>query len=120
MRKKELLELRALNATSDMMRTADADTPQRTVWKCWNGERVSISYQYGLYMRCQVMHDFLKVAFFLPEHMRAGGKKPAYELYIDKKERKFLTYDRLREKWLTAKLDRIPWPGYVFRPPTRE
>lgn len=113
MRKKELLELRALNATSDMMQTADTDTPQRSVQKYWNGEHVYISYQYGLYMRCQVIHNFLKVAFFLPEHMRMGGKKPAYELYIDKKQKEFLTYDRLREKWMTAKLDLIPWPRYV-------
>ena len=113
MRKKELLELRALNATSGMMQTADTDTPQRSVQKYWNGEHVYISYQYGLYMRCQVIHNFLKVAFFLPEHMRMGGKKPAYELYIDKKQKEFLTYDRLREKWMTAKLDLIPWPRYV-------
>lgn len=114
MKKKELLKLRALNATSDMMQTANEDTPKRTVYNNWYSEHVSISYQYGLYMRCQVIKGILKVAFFLPEHMRMGGKKPAYELYIDKKEKEFLTYDRLREKWLTAKLDRIPWPGYMF------
>lgn len=83
MKKKELLKLRTLNATSKMMQMADADVPQRTVYKSWNGEQVYLSYEYSLYMRCQVVHGFLKVAFFLPEHMRAGGKKAAYELYID-------------------------------------
>lgn len=115
MRKKELLQLRALNATSKMMQMADADIPQRIIEHYWNGERVSISYQYGLYIRCQVLNGILKAAFYLPEHMRTGGRMPAYELYIDKKKGEFLTYDRIGQKWLTAKLDMIPWPGYVYR-----
>ena len=84
MKKKELLKLRSINATSKMMQMADADVPQRTVYKSWNGERVYLSYQCSLYMRCQIIHGFLKAAFFLPDHMRTGGRKPAYELYIDK------------------------------------
>ena len=114
MKKKELLKLRTLNATSKMMQMADADVPQRTVYKSWNGEQVYLSYEYSLYMRCQVVHGFLKVAFFLPEHMRAGGKKAAYELYIDKEKGEFITYDRIRQKWLTAKVDMLPWPGYIY------
>ena len=114
MKKKELLKLRAINATSKMMQMADADPPQRTVYKSWNGERVYLSFQCCLYMRCQIMHGFLKVAFFLPDHMRTGGRKPAYELYIDKEKGEFITYDRIREKWLTAKLDMLPWPGYFY------
>lgn len=65
MRKKELLKLRTLNATSKMMQMADLDLPQRTVQRYWNGERVHISYQCGLYMRCQVLNGFMKVAFSL-------------------------------------------------------
>lgn len=114
MRKKELLKLRTLNATSKMMQMADLDLPQRTVQRYWNGERVHISYQCGLYMRCQVLNSFMKVAFFLTEHMRTGGRMPVYELYIDKEKGEFLTYDRIAQKWLTAKLDMIPWPGYVY------
>lgn len=115
MRKKELLKLRTMNATSKMMQMADADMPQRTVYRGWNSDYVYISYQCGLYMRCQIMHGFLKVAFFLPEHMRTGGRKPAYELYIDRKKEEFLTYDCIAQKWLTSKLDMIRWPGYVSR-----
>ena len=115
MRKKELLKIGPLYATPDMMQRANADIPKRTVYPGWSEKYVSISYQYGLYLRCQVVDGVLNVAFFFPEHMRTGGEKPAYELYIDREEGAFLTYDRIAEKWLTAKLDRIPWPGYVFR-----
>lgn len=112
--KKELLKLRTMNATSKMMQMADADVPKRTVYKTWNGEHVSLSYKCSLYLRCQVTHGFLKVAFFLPEYMRTGGKKAAYELYIDKEKGEFITYDRIRQKWLTAKVDMLPWPGYFY------
>lgn len=114
MKKKELLKLRSINATSKMMQMADADVPQRTVYKSWNGERVYLSYQCSLYMRCQIIHGFLKAAFFLPDHMRTGGRKPAYELYIDKEKGEFITYDRIKQRWLTAKLDMLPWPGYFY------
>ena len=63
MKKKELLKLRTMNATSKMMQMADADVPQRTVYKSWNGEHVYLSYGCSLYMRCQVIQGFLKVAF---------------------------------------------------------
>ena len=63
MKKKELLKLRTLNATSKMMQMADADVPQRTVYKSWNGEQVYLSYECSLYMRCQIIHGFLKAAF---------------------------------------------------------
>ena len=96
--KKELLKLRTMNATSKMMQMADADVPKRTVYKTWNGEHVSLSYKCSLYLRCQVTHGFLKVAFFLPEYKRTGGKKAAYELYIDKEKGEFITYDRIRQK----------------------
>ena len=114
MKKKELLKLRAINATSKMMKMADADLPQRRIYRSWNGEQVYLSYQCSLYMRCQIIHGYLKVAFFLPDHMRTGGRKPAYELYIDKEKGEFITCDRIRKKWLTAKVDMLPWPGDFY------
>ncbi|WP_313530585.1 PcfJ domain-containing protein [Anaerotignum sp.] len=50
------------------------------------------------------MDDILKVAFYLTEHMRSGGKKPAYELFISRKEHTFLTYDYHQNTWRTARL----------------
>lgn len=97
-----------------MMQMADADLPQRRIYRSWNGEQVYLSYQCSLYMRCQIIHGYLKVAFFLPDHMRTGGRKPAYELYIDKEKGEFITCDRIRKKWLTAKVDMLPWPGDFY------
>lgn len=109
MKKGELLKLRTLKATPKMMRMAADDTLKREM----SYYNMRESYTYGLYMRCQVLSGILKVAFFLPEYMRMESSMPVYELYINNQAGEFLTYDRRMKKWLTAKLDMIPWPKYV-------
>lgn len=115
MRKSELQKLRTLKATPKMMKMAANDTPRREIYNYgWSGEqRIREIYQYGLYMRCQTLQGILKVAFFFPDTMRLGGNLPAYELFICRDTGEFLTYDRNREKWLTAKLDMLDWPPFV-------
>lgn len=115
MRKSELQKLRTLKATPKMMKMADDDTPKREAYNYGWGQQKYIReiYQYGLYMRCQTLQGILKVAFFLPDRMRLGGKLPAYELFICRDTGEFSTYDRNRDKWLTAKLDMLDWPSYV-------
>lgn len=114
MLKKELLQMRSLNATQKMMRLAEADIPVKVKREYWSGFSYEEEHrQYGLYMRCVLQNDILKVAFFLPDAMRLGGRRPAYELYIDRKHSKFITYDCASRKWLESKLDRIEWPNCV-------
>lgn len=115
MKKKELLASRLLKATPKMMRQAEGDRPVEKTEIYWNDRRSYVTYQYGLYMRCKMLDGLLKVAFFFTEHMRAGGRLPAYELYVDKEAGKFLTYDRMAGRWLTAKLDMLSWPYSVCR-----
>lgn len=106
MRKSELLKLRTLKATPKMMEMAANDMKIEP-------NSYSSKYRIGLYMRCQTLKGILKVAFFLPEHMKAGGRLPVYELYINKESGEFLTYDCQNKRWLTAKLDMLQWPSYV-------
>lgn len=113
MKKKELKRLPLLKATSHMMQMAADDSLQdrrNKGYSCYYNNR---GYQNGLYMRCKVAGDYLKAAFFFPEHMKMGSRLPAYELYINKAQDTFITYDRLEDKWLTAKLDMLSWPQYV-------
>lgn len=113
MKKGELKKLRTLKATKKMMEMAANDTIKRERVGAWAYSSVRESYKYGLYMRCQILNGILKVAFFLPEHMRMGAVLPVYELFINRETGEFLTYDRKLDRWLTAKLDMLPWPGYV-------
>ena len=106
MKKSELLKLRTLKATPKMMEMAMEDVKIEP-------NSYYAKYKIGLYMRCQILKGILKVAFFLPEHMKAGGRLPVYELYINKEYGQFITYDCQNNRWLTAKLDMIDWPRYV-------
>ena len=66
---------------------------------------------YFAYMNCLVQDGILKAAFFLPDHLRLDGNNPVYEVFLDKENRQFLTYDHLEKKWRDAKLDRLEWHG---------
>ncbi len=97
MKKKQLLNLPKLEATDEMMDTAQADRPSKEKSK-WSGCYVKETYTYKLYLRCCVECGILKVALFLPDVMRTGGRQASYELYISKGEETFLTYDRVASK----------------------
>ncbi len=109
--KKKLQKIRVLSATDKMLQMASEDEAAIKQEYYWHAPKKK--YQYGLYMRCRVMDGILKAAFFLTEPMKMGARLPAYELFIDKEAGKFLTYDRIKDKWLTAKLDMLTWPDYV-------
>ena len=113
MNKQQLLEIPCLEATDEMMNTAQSDTPSKEK-NNWSAKYGPEAYTYRLYLRCRVENDILKVALFLPHLMRTGGRLPAYELYCCKGQETFLTYDRVAGMWRTAKLDRINWPSYFY------
>lgn len=108
--KKELLSLRTLKATPKMMEMARNDKIEDREWTSyWHSTYTYKTYEYNLFMRCQTLKGYLKVAFFLPSHMRCGSNKPVYDLYIHKKAGQYLTYDHQNQKWLTAMADNLDW-----------
>ena len=114
MRKSELLEMKPLRATDKMMRLAREDRShivQYTDW--WGNQCEQKRYQYRMFLRCTVEGDRLKMAIFFPHEMRLGAREATFEVYIDRKERCCLTYDRPNQKWRTAMLDHLEIPGYV-------
>lgn len=107
MNKRVLTAIKKLKATPKMMKMAAEDIPEKKSY--WLGAEYEI-YKCGIYMRCAVQEEILKVAFFFPNYMRMGSSNPVYELYCSKKTGQFLTYDCLNKKWRTAKLDCMDWP----------
>lgn len=94
-----------------MMKMAAEDIPRKEK-PCYGNEYEV--FKCGMYLRCAVQHEILKVALFFPEYMRLGGKDPSYEVFFSKRERQFITYDYLNSKWRTAKLDRLDWPDSCY------
>ncbi|MBR3586801.1 MAG: hypothetical protein IKO00_12315, partial [Oscillospiraceae bacterium] len=114
MDKKALLAMPKLLATPTMLRVAKENQPKKVMVHRWGCDREEIQCRYRLYLRCAEQDEILKVALFQSEVLWGGGRKPIFELYIDKKNDTFLTYDPLQEKWLASKLDRLEWPGMRY------
>ena len=104
MKKRALMALPKLTATDEMKKIATSDLPRK--------EKTDYGYvrevcEYYTYLRCIKQDGILKVAFFFPEHLRLDGSNPAYEVYLDKEKRQFITYNSLIQKWCESKLDRL-------------
>lgn len=114
--KKELLAMRQLNATSQMVAAAKQDVPQKvTVDTCW-GRHQETRQKYQLFMRCRIEDEILKVSLFYPDNLRVNGRQPTYEVYIDRSAGRFITYDCINSKWREAKMDRLDWTQMWYEP----
>lgn len=107
MYKKDLMAMQPLNATEAMRKTVREDIPQKV--SEWSAPR----YKYSLFARCLVEQDVLKVALFFPDALRTGGQLPSYEVFLNRAEKKFITYDRMEDKWREATADHLKWPRYI-------
>ncbi len=108
MKKSMLLAMPMLTASPEMKQAAMADEPKKET--TYYGHTYT-TRTYFAYMNCLVQDGILKAAFFLPDHLRLDGNNPVYEVFLDKENRQFLTYDHLEKKWRDAKLDRLEWHG---------
>lgn len=110
MKKEELKKLRTLNATKAMMQKAKMDSPytERNIYSAHT------RYKYGIYMRCQQLNGYLKIACFLVDKMRRGKREPDYEIFIDPKNGEFITWNCVDHKWSNAKIDMLEWPQYTW------
>ena len=81
MNKKELRNMKLLEATDELIKLAKEDVPVRD--EGYYTEQ--LIYQRGLYLRAEVENNILKVAFYLAEYLSMDCRKPVYTLYIDKK-----------------------------------
>lgn len=108
MYKKDLLAMQPLNATDEMLKAERTDVPRKV-----SGWYEGSYRKYAQFARCQVENGILKVALFFPDALRTGGCLPSYEVFIDRAAKKFITYDRMEDKWRQAKVDRLQWPRHI-------
>ena len=111
MKKSILLGMPKLTASPEMKKVALEDEPEKV--RTYSGY-TRIRRKYKCYMNCMVQNGILKAALYLPDYLRLDGDNPAYEVFLDKKKRQFLTYDYLDKKWRDAKLDRLEWSGQDY------
>ena len=103
MKKSQLKKLKSLYATKEIMELAQMEAPKQAPYEKQE------SYKRGLFIRCRVEKGILKVALFITRDLRMGSRKPAYQVFVDRKARSFVTWDRVLEKWREAKADCLDW-----------
>lgn len=113
MRKKELLSMKPLPATRDMIRTA-ADmirTEEDTYKNCYGAvcKYTRKKCKYRRYFRAAVEGDILKVAIFTKGRLIREQGTPLYEVFINRKENAYITYVPDTGKWRTAKINMLEY-----------
>lgn len=110
MKLKELKNMPLLKATPTMLRLAADDNPNKSV-KSYEYYK---KFKHWLHLRCCAKNGIIKISCFLTEDLRIGAKLSRYDIYCDFKNKKYITYSRKNDKWLTASLYHLNWPSYTF------
>ena len=111
MNKKELRNMKLLEATDELIKLAKEDVPVRD--EGYYTEQ--LIYQRGLYLRAEVENNILKVAFYLAEYLSTDCRKPVYTLYVDKKNDVFKGYDYQTKKWSESMLDKTIFSKWLYQ-----
>ena len=101
--KKKLLQMKKLLATEKMMRLVQEDVAVKRHKSYGN----YMEYQRYKYYRAIVEDGILKVAVFERKKMKKNNKTPSFEIYFDKANDTWMSYEPSQGKWLTAKIDNL-------------
>lgn len=115
MKKKNLLEMKALNATRSMVRVAQENRVETITEKTSWGTTYKVRRcEYARYFRETVKDGILKVAIFLQVNLEKGDMRPKYEVYCDKSKDEWVTYEVASGRWLAAKIDNLSYEGVTY------
>lgn len=104
MEKQKLKKMKILEATDEMVQVAENDVPI-----IGNMPYEKMTYPVGMLIRAEEEENIVKIGFFFTEILAAGGRRPLYTLFIDKKKDCFIGYDYRLKSWTNKMLDnRIP------------
>lgn len=78
-----------------------------TETKSWGEHKYT--YTYALYLRCQNLNGYLKIAVFTTKDMKRGIKKPRFEIFINPKADEYITREWVKgkEEWRTAMIENL-------------
>ncbi len=104
MKKDELLKLRPLTATADMIRAKTGDVPTKRIIYSRGGRQMRQvwTHRYYKFYRAAVEKGILKVGIWQRCNLTGEGQRPDYTVFIDNKSGTWLTYGF--GGWTQAKL----------------
>ncbi len=105
--KKELLLLPSLGATEEMLRLALEEKVIRE--NTWSGWKEYVRKKYHWFLRAAQVGETLKIAQFSNESLRTEIHEPEYEIFLSRKEQRYITYERSTGKWHKAMIRNLPY-----------
>lgn len=114
MKKKELLQMKQLCVTPQMKKVVreDKEYDAGYNWTDCKGRKQhmkQVQYEHYLFFRAAVENDVLKVSVFTRKWILKGVTEPQYDIFISKKENKWMVYEHEEDKWRTAKVDMLDY-----------
>lgn len=108
MKKKELLGLKCLQATRDIVNAVhnDKDVMKTEKWSSGYESKYK-TCKYILYFRAEVENEILKVFVYSRKWLLNGCIEPEYIIFVDKNHDDFITYEPTEKRWRTAKIDML-------------
>ena len=104
MKKKQLMAMPALHASDEMLRLAKADKGRKKRLYSWTDTKYTV-FERDLYTRAVEENGILKVAIFQRDDLKAGKREPHIEVYISRKEERYLTWVTGQERWSEASVE---------------
>lgn len=114
MRKKELMAMKPLYVTPQMKKVVREDKKYDAGYnyKDYYGRKRHVKqmqYEHYLFFSAAVEKDILKVSIFTRKWILQNIREPQYDIYISKKENKWMVYEHGEDRWRTAKVDMLEY-----------
>lgn len=111
MRKEELRNLKRINATQKMIKTAMENDRETTYVSAvdWRDDKCE-GTRYDALVRCQSRGSYLMIAVFFPECIQRGELTPTYEIYCNPEGDEYITRvlkDGEEQRWSEAMADNL-------------
>ena len=101
--RKKLLAMPALPATQQMIETAAQDRGSYKKLYGWQNYTTHV-YDHDWYFRAVVQDGILKVAMYSRSQLVLGDTDPKLEIYINRKEEKYITWIPSEKRWSKARI----------------
>lgn len=111
MRKTELLEIGCLEATKKMLKFSKKEEKKSRKQRLQKKKKMR-KFEYEVSVKICKKGEILAVSFFRIKEMLAGQVQPEIVVFLNKKERTYLSYLPREAKWRTATIIKIM--GYFY------
>ncbi len=108
MQKKRLLMTYPLEADAQMIQKAMKDFPTQEKGYYKTIEK----YQYDIHMNCQIKEGILMTGLYFTRDLRLGAVTPAFEIFIDRENERYITWDFVQGKWKSGLVEHLGWKSY--------